>query len=310
MGKISSGLLALFFIFQTQALAESVFEQGMKSYEAGDYKLALEAFYQAVRDEPGKQLYHYCLANCLVHLQEHAKAAEEYKVAYRLDPSSSTGEYSRQALLAYKETGARSKGPAKGFEKAKSKIEKETSFEKDKLQVSASSKQRLIQLQLETELKRIDSETQAEISKLYEVPDGWHTERRRISLSAAELSEREAIIRKGSQLRKENARRDAEERMKPLELQNKGRERLLDETALNLKLQLAQPAGASGVKLQSEGTGLYVRYYGKGGVSKYPDARPATAIIKEFGAAPEAVQENRDLSLSWKDCIEKYSHCR
>ncbi|MBX9687394.1 MAG: tetratricopeptide repeat protein [Candidatus Obscuribacterales bacterium] len=293
-----AGFLSAFLLLSSLAIpsvnAGGSVDAAMSLYKSKHYKEAAAGFSQAVSQEPSRQLYHYLLANCLVHMKEHRRAEEEYKVAYTLDPSSSTGEFCLQALGAYnKRSGKPGTASNSDLDKAKGLIEKQIEFEKEKSGSLANRGQRTIQDSVEEELKQVDQWMQSEIQKLNE-PLIFNPGARANPLLANPelLKEKEDQIRASAAAQKEQIKKSAKERSKVYESWKKDRETLLDETAENLKGQLEQPMGMSGVKLQSKGTGLYVRYYGKGGKNYWPDPHPATARIGDAAAAEAKPAEN------------------
>ncbi len=282
-------VILLLALSQPGAGALTPYEAGIKEYNSGNYKSAADAFSKAARNEPGKQLYHYLLANCLVHMDEHEKAAEEYKKAYLIDSGNSTGLFSKQALLAYKKPIPRKADGSAELERVKTLIEKQTNFEKDKHDSMASRSQQSIRSQLEERLRFIDQQMEADIQKLHEpIVYTPGPQANRLLAMPELLKEREEQIRRSAVAEKERLVREADDRSKPYDAWRKDRAALLDEAASNLKTQLEQPTGPSGVKLQTQGTGLYVRYYGKPAESHLPETRPATCRIREAGSQTEA----------------------
>lgn len=280
-------------LFCPSALAQpsAQYQKAMQQYKEGHFKQAAADLCQVALQEPSKQIYHYLLANCLVHIEQHARAAEEYKVGYVLDPGSSTGEFCRQALLAYKKpipqvTVSKNAGAAVADEtelgRVKSLIQKQASFEKNKHDSLANRTAQGIKSQLDEEIRRIDLQMQADIQKLSEPLIFNPGPRANPLLANPELlKEKEDQIRMAAQIERDRVRKELTERSKPIESWRKDRSALLDEAAGNLQTQLDQPMGPSGVKLQAHGTGLYVRYYGKAGPNKYPDPHNATVRIGE-----------------------------
>lgn len=266
----------------------TAYEEGFSHYRQRHYKQASLAFYSALKQAPSSQRCHYLLANCLVHLDEHKRACEEYRLAFLLDPASETAQYCRRALLGYKKPDPAKDllkpGSEKEMEEVKELIERQASFEKYKHERQAFRSQQAIRTQLDEVLSRIDQQMQADIQKLHDPIVYTPAPQANRLLALPELlKEKEEQIRAQAQVQKEAAIKEAGERVRPYESWRKDRAALLDEAADNLKSQLEQSAGPSGVKLQAHGTGLYVRYYGKPGQSKYPDTHPATARIREAG---------------------------
>ncbi len=309
MVKPNQNLLAaiLLSIFCVNAVsAMSIYEKAMEKYRAGLYQQAANDFSEATQHEPSKQIYHYLLANCLVHLDEHARAAEEYRLAYLLEPSSSTGDLCRQALSAYKkpvpEQAAQNLSRVRAadsleLDKVKALIRKQANFEKDKHDLSSVRSERNIKASVDEELRRIDQWMQTEIQKLNDPIDYHPTPHPNRLLRLPELlKENEDEIRATAKAEKEQILKKANERAQVYESLRKGREALLDETAGNLQSQLDQPAGPSGVKLQAHGTGLYVRYYGAAGTSKLPETHQATARIQDAASVEPVAADQQQSS--------------
>lgn len=298
--KILLSVLLADVVLPVRVFAVDPAGSAQEKYRLGQYTQAAAGFSEALAREPKNQLYHYLFANCLVHLKQHDRAADEYRAAYQLDPASRTGEYCRQALMAYRKrfpesvAGGRPAGGAGEVDKVKSQIRKQIDFEKDKQDSVASRNERLIRLHVEDELRRIDEWMEAEIQKLNDPLIYTPGPRANPLLANPELlKQKEDQVRASAREQKEAVLRAASERSQHNESWVKEREALLDETAGNLQSQLDQPAGRSGVKLQAKGTGLYVRYYGKpGGANQYPDPHQATVRIKEAGATDENGRTN------------------
>lgn len=297
--RLGAGLLFC-VLLQNMAAASGLYENGLKQYKSGKYKEAAQLFSAVSIQEPGNQLYHYLHANCLVHLDLHERACQEYKVAYLLDPNTSTADYCRQALLAYKKPlpsfneSARTT-PDGELAQVKRLIEKQASFEKDKHESVSTNSQRAIKAQLDEDLRRIDQQMHADIQKLHEpIVFTPGPQANRLLALPELLKEREDQIKALALAEKERLIKESNERLRPYESWSKDRAALLDEAAGNLKTQLDSPAGPSGVKLQTRGTGLYVRYYGKSAASKFPDAHPATVRIKNAGDSAETNAEQAE----------------
>jgi len=302
---LAAFLLSIFCVYS--ASAKTIYESAMDKYRAGLYQQAANDFTEAAQQEPSKQVYHYLLANCLVHLEQHSRAAEEYKVAYLLDPSTSTAELCKKALTAYKKpmpdlTGnsvSQTKtGNSFELDKVKALIRKQADFEKDKHDIQSVRSEQDIKTSVDEELRRIDHWMQNEIQKLND-PIVYHpTPHPNPLLRLPDLlKEKEDEIKATAKAEKERIIKAADDRTHVYESLRKGREALLDETAGNLESQLDQPMGRSGVKLQAHGTGLYVRYYGAGGPNRLPDPHQATVRIQD-AASSEAVSADQQQTSS------------
>ena len=73
----------------------------MQFYYKKDYSKALVLFKKATSAEPYNAEIHYYLANCHIFLNDGDNAMKEYSLCFDLEPLSSFGQYSRQALLAF-----------------------------------------------------------------------------------------------------------------------------------------------------------------------------------------------------------------
>lgn len=275
--------------------ASTQFEQGLKLYKLGQYRKAAASFCEASQQEPTSQLYHYYLANCFVHMDEHRRAAAEYKQAYLIDSSNSTAEFCRKALVAYKKKMPDDKSldldltDYSELGRVKKRIRKQANFEADKHNIALTRNEQAAQAQLDEQLRAIDLQMQADIQKLHDpiIYSPGPQVNRLLALPEL-LKEREEQIRVAAQLEKQRIIKEANERSKIYEGLRKDRSALLDETADNLESQLDQPVGRSGVKLQTQGTGLYVRYYGKSGRNYCPDPHQATVRLQDANAAKES----------------------
>ena len=299
MSKAGISLLILILLALPQpARANTRYEQGLKLYKQGLYKQAALNFSQASMQEPSMQLYHYYLANCLVHLDEHKRAASEYKQAYLLDSTNSTGEFCRQALIAYKKKLPSEKlldmdlGESSELNRVKEHIRKQASCEAEKHNSALTRSELAIKTQLDEQLRAVDLQMQTDLQKLHEpiIYTPGPQINRLLALPEL-LKEREDQIKAAAQLEKERIIKETNERTKNFDGLRKDRSALLDETAENLQKQLELPAGRSGVKLQTQGTGLYVRYYGKGGKNYCPDPQQATVRIQDANATKQTDTE-------------------
>ena len=280
---LTASLALLLVISSTAAFARTAYDEGMEHFNARRYLQAAEAFTSASRQEPSKQIYRYYLANCFVHLDRHDRAVEEYRASYLLDPYSSIAEYCAQALKGYHKpvpalAGTHPEDTAVG--RAKSTIRQQARSEKDKRTLIASRSEGEIRAKVDEQIKQIDEQARIDIQKLYDPLIFLPAPRANPLLAMPELlKEKEDQIKLSAKQEKQRIIKEADERSKPFQSWRKDRDANLDEVTANLETQLEQPAGPSGVKLQPHGTGLYVRYYGKGQPSKLPDAHAATARI-------------------------------
>ncbi|MBY0359127.1 MAG: hypothetical protein K2W82_14080 [Candidatus Obscuribacterales bacterium] len=281
------------------ATAKTLMEEGLAEYKAGRYTLAVVSFSAAAAREPGKQIPHYYLANALVRLKEHARALEEYKISYQINPDSPAGEYSRQAILGYKKPLPSPNDPdfiktyiqpakvasAETFsyppelEKARNIIRRQANIEKSKHRSQSSERQKTSRSIALAEIRRIEQKAEYDIQRLSDPLIFTPEPRANPLLSDPEaLRRREDAIKKAAAEEKEYILRQADERTETYNSWQKGKESALDEVASNLETQMEQPVGRSGVKLQAKGTDLYVRNYSQAN-SKTPDTRQAVVRI-------------------------------
>lgn len=100
----SVSFVVLFLCLQLQAPAfavDSNFKQGMQSYKKKDYNAALKLLKKSSAADPYNAEIHYYLANCHIFLNDGESAMKEYSQCFDLEPLSTFGQYSRQALLAF-----------------------------------------------------------------------------------------------------------------------------------------------------------------------------------------------------------------
>jgi tetratricopeptide (TPR) repeat protein len=72
---------------QNQEAAVLAYNQGVEAAEAGDYEQAVEAYYDAIRLNPGLIQAYNNLGSLLEHLQKYPEAIEIYERAIRQDPT-------------------------------------------------------------------------------------------------------------------------------------------------------------------------------------------------------------------------------
>lgn len=311
--KIANILLLLAIMGPgSNALAKSLADEGFAHYNAGRYTLAIASLSAALAGEPAKQSLHYYLANAFVHTGDHARAVDEYRISYQLDPQNTVGEYSRRALISYKAPLPSPNDPtfvkvykkhldadkARGsvvaggteLEKARNIIRRQADFEKNKHRSFSTQSQKVSRNVAEEEARRVDMRAELEIQKLYE-PIVYTPGPRANPLLAnpEQLKQREDAIKKAAAEEKELILRKAEERSETYKSWEQNKAIALDEVAANLESQLEQPAGRSGVKLQAKGTDLYVRNYVPFHNKSNLNAHPAIVRIvsQDYGGTGE-----------------------
>ncbi len=96
-----SMVILLVFGVQVAAFAAGSFKQGMLLYKKKDYPNALKSFQKALPEDPYSAELHYYLGNTYVFLGKGEEAMKEYSQSFDLEPLSTFGQYSRQALMAF-----------------------------------------------------------------------------------------------------------------------------------------------------------------------------------------------------------------
>jgi hypothetical protein len=77
---------------------KSEMQDGMNYYHQHRYLSAIARFGTALPNEFNNSNMHYYLANCMVFLHHRDDAVREYRIAYALNPSGTTGRYSQMCL--------------------------------------------------------------------------------------------------------------------------------------------------------------------------------------------------------------------
>lgn len=78
------------------------YDAGLRFMKAGKPAEAAALFEHAIRRHPYNALVHYSLANALVKLKMHDRAAQEYRTTFLLQPDGNLSNYCRMAMGAYK----------------------------------------------------------------------------------------------------------------------------------------------------------------------------------------------------------------
>ena len=101
---LTSMIILVGFLAWLPAYGESPFlKKGIQAYTAADYNKAAGLFGEAESSEFNNPVLHYYLANTLIHLKDRDGAIREYRIAYALEPD---GDVGRQCHLALSVFGA------------------------------------------------------------------------------------------------------------------------------------------------------------------------------------------------------------
>jgi tetratricopeptide (TPR) repeat protein len=261
----------------------TLMQKGQHHMALGQYSQAEECFRQSAIEHPRDPYVHYYLANMLVYAKKHPQAIEEYNLAFKLDPYGPLSGYCRKALLTYRlhtpplvpveETGMSEpisaaerlglRVPETGEKGAVVQlIRSQTEREKSRHRRFAESIADSIVRGGETRAQIIEKNAHDAINETINSP-------LRIRPFEHPLTAAENRKMQIEQMRKEaeeaakmersiaSAKSDAYKRWS-LE-----HEFSLDETASNLEGQLLSKALPGSAHLHAEGTGLFVRYYGR-----------------------------------------------
>jgi tetratricopeptide (TPR) repeat protein len=289
------------------ATSAAVYDDGVKEYEAGNYKKAVQLLNRAVGAEPARAMAHYYLANALVHIDEHEEAIVEYRMCLALDPSGAVSDYCKRALKSYhrkdptaaeaKElrdtaSGASQKaasppGGAKVAYRAPSaaspadrsltliRKQVQTEKKKDETLAETDAADALTTAQRQVEQIRANAETR--IQRLYAAP---RTLRQQSPFAQIDLDAAAQKIREEAKEEEEFVLRQGRQKADRCRQVGEMRRTALDQVADDLENQLSDDGKYSGVRMVPEGTNLYVRSYASTPtVRPLPDAHGAVARI-------------------------------
>lgn len=295
--------------------AASVYDDGIRDYQAGRFKQAMMKLTRASGAQPTNALVHYYLANALVKCGEHEQAAEEYRVSFMLDPYGTVSGYCRAALRGYKRavpsgddikafrdtvngvTALASAPPAPGakgqvlhpprlgasasadpiMRQSLSLIRRQVDFEKRKNNSIGESRAKSEIKLAERDAREIDYWAKQQIDRLWSPHQAPMDPR---LLDTKQLQASEDRIRANAKEEQSRILREAQQRADRYRKVAEMRKTALDEVADNLERQMCENSSASTVRLLSEGTDLYVRRYASTGNNRgIPDAHPAVARI-------------------------------
>lgn len=110
------GALFIGALFATPVLASGALKQGIDAYKKNEYKEAIKLLNKAENEDPYNAELHYYLANCYVFLHDGESAIKQYSRCFDLEPLSTFGQYSRQALLGFGKKFKGFSGPDDGKE--------------------------------------------------------------------------------------------------------------------------------------------------------------------------------------------------
>jgi tetratricopeptide (TPR) repeat protein len=262
----------------------TLMQKGQQYMAAGQYSQAEECFRQSAVEHPRDASVHYYLANVLVYEKKHPQAIEEYSQAFRLDPYGPISGYCRKALVTYRLhapavvpepdsvaepiSAAERLGiklPETGDKGAMVQlIRTQVEREKSRHRHYAESIAATIVRSGESRAQQIERNAHEAINEALNAPL-----RIRPFENPFAAAERQRV--QVEQMRKEAEEAAKFERASASE-KSDGYKRIamehefsLDETASNLEGQLLSKALPGSAHLHPEGTGLFVRYYGRTG---------------------------------------------
>lgn len=263
-------------------------QKGQRHLDSGRYAQAEDCFRQSAVEHPRDPYVHYYLANVLVYLKKHPQAMEEYNLAFRLDPYGPVSGYCRKALVTYRMHGAPPGAEASSAEteasqpiSAAERLGIRVPEEKDR-----GSVVKVIRTQAEREKSRHREFAESIAATMVR---GGETRAQIIERNAHEAIndtlnspvryrpfENPFMAAENRRLQVEQMRKEAEEAAKrertaAAEKSDSYRkwslehEFSLDEIASNLEGQMLTKNLPGSARLRPEGTGLFVRYYGRSG---------------------------------------------
>lgn len=260
----------------------TLMQKGQAYLAAKQFARAEDCLQQASIEHPSDPFVHYYLANVLVYLKKHPQAVEEYKAAFRLDPYGPVSGYCRKALITYKLSTPSSR--IENLENSEPISAAERLGIKAPVQDERGSMVRMLRTQVEREKNRHRDYAESIAATMIR---GGETRARVIERDAHDAInetlnspirirpfETPFAALENRKLQIEQMRKEAEEAAKhereaataksdSYKRWSMEHEFSLDETASNLEGQLLMKALPGSAKLRPEGTGLFVRYYGK-----------------------------------------------
>jgi tetratricopeptide (TPR) repeat protein len=256
----SSPIMAL-----SSSAATREFQEGIASYQSGNYTQAAAYFKLACAKEPASPDAHYYYANTLAYLRDGRNAIIEYQNCLRSHPSGVEAEYARAALEAYNaqipisqtyspQMEARSLPGAleQTFQQAE-RLANRVAFADgtsiDNMQDSGST--------YAADISQAGIQTVSDMESAYVTGPAGSCDRQPV-YSAAEIEEaRQYYANYAASVQQATA---TGTRLAQQNLADK--ERKLQNTIANLQDQLATPMPSNGgVRLSPVGTNLYIRNY-------------------------------------------------
>jgi hypothetical protein len=254
---------------------------GIALFNAKSYEQSVSYLRGAIKDNPKSGLGHYYLANALVHSGRSKEAKQQFFDAYCLEPNSTIGQYCRRALDVYGRSEsnlAAAQRETKNFNKAVSVIHEQMEREKTRNGVTADSLSARDANQAEAEIAKIQTTTLHTVGTAPYVAPVGNLKRNVIGTTDATLAQAEENIR----LERLAAKAKSEEYKRRSESQNKQAE----DVAASLESQMKSTGIKGSAKLHPEGTGFYVRYYGRGGPgTTLPDVHQSVVRIVPVSTA-------------------------
>lgn len=274
---------AIYPASSAQTAPLTLMEKGQRYSASGQYAQAEDCFRQSAVEHPRDPYVHYYLANVLVYLKKHPQAMEEYNLAFRLDPYGPVSGYCRKALVTYRMHGAapmaepETNEPISAAERLGIRLPEEN---------DRGSVVKVIRTQAEREKKRHRQFAESIAATMVR---GGETRAQIIERNAHDAIndalnspvryrpfENPFMAIENRRLQIEQMRKEAEEAAKhertvaaeksdSYKKWSLEHEFSLDEIASNLEAQMLTKTLPGSARLRPEGTGLFVRYYGRTG---------------------------------------------
>ncbi len=298
---------ALALLVQTEAVADSLMENGKLYYSESNYGKAEKAFEAEIKANPKNADAHYMLGNVLVELGREKEAVQEYNQSLHLEPHGATSLYCQKALngITLKHTpappGACGKFPLPvptsqsavlppgPPEKSHDRENQAVSESASKISAQTNETETHASEECEARIRDINRDAERQIADLQrEQQERIDANKPAMAVKAAyryfqnadDNATREEISRKIEAIKTQQAKRVAE-----LRLSYKVRQSASEDAALTLDKQYANRDKPNSVKLSPAGTSIYVRSYetsnepsGNAVPVALPPAKPLGAI--------------------------------
>ncbi len=277
-GSVSSP--ALVYPAGSPTVPMTLVQKGQRYMELGQYAQAEECFRQSAVEHPRDASAHYYLANALVYEKKHPQAMEEYQLAYRLDPYGPVSGYCRKALMTYRmhgapPTDAEPSEPISAAERLGIRlpdanqhgsvvrvIRGQVEREKSRHRVYAESIAATMVRGGETRAKIIEHNAQEAINEALNSPIRMRPFENPFTAIENRKLQIEQMRKEAEEAAKQE-RKAAAEKSDAYKKWSLEHEFSLDEIASNLEAQLLTKTLPGSARLRPEGTGLFVRYYGR-----------------------------------------------